>query len=247
VTETFPKAPITEALLDIQVVSPEAADNAKLADFHRYIEERFPEKQEREVWTQEIKLKHGEAPKTEAAGGVSGYFFKSADKGKLVQVRKNGFTFHKLRPYENWETFRDEAKELWERYRQHVCPTNVSRLGLRYINRIEVPLPIKDFRDYCLLFPDIPPEIPQSLMELFLRFVVPDSESRSNGIVTVTFEPPTSEANVLGLILDIDVFQQFTVLSPDNDTLWKTFETLREYKNRIFMSSTTESAKKLFR
>lgn len=246
-TETFPKAPITEALLDIQVVSPEATDIAKLADFHLGIEDRFPERQEREMWPLEIKLKRGEAPKAETASGITGFFFVSADKSKIVQVRKNAFAFHKLRPYQNWEAFRDEAKELWERFREHVGPTNVSRLGLRYINRIEIPLPIKDFRDYCLLFPEIPPEMPQYLAELFLRFVVPDTESRSNGIVTVTFEPPNAEANVLGLILDIDVFQQFTVLSPDDGTLWTTFEILRDYKNRIFMSSTTETAKTLFR
>jgi uncharacterized protein (TIGR04255 family) len=246
-TETYPNAPITEALLDIQVVPSETTTLATLLQFQQAIADRFPVKQEQHLWKQELRLKPGESPQAESSGEVIGYFFLSPDRTKLAQALINSFTFHKLRPYQDWQTFQDEAKKLWEKYVNLANPTNVSRAALRYINRIDVPLPMKDFRDYCSLFPEIPPQMPQALAELFLRFVVPDTNSPSVGIVTATFEPPKPKDATLGLILDIDVFQQFAVLSPQSPDLWVAFERLREFKNQIFNSSTTEAAKNLFR
>ena len=50
--ETFPKAPITEALLDIQVVLPDAVDTARLLTYHDLVKDRFPEKRDRLTWSQ---------------------------------------------------------------------------------------------------------------------------------------------------------------------------------------------------
>ena len=50
---------------------------------------------------------------------------------QLVQARANGFTAHRLAPYEGWETFRHEARRLWDVYRQTVRP-KVARVAVRY-------------------------------------------------------------------------------------------------------------------
>jgi uncharacterized protein (TIGR04255 family) len=245
-TETFPKAPIAEALLEIQVVNPPFTEEEKPLSFYEFVAARFPQKQARVK--HEVTVHVGEVqPQTAPDSEVCGYFFTSPENGKVVYAGKDSYSFHKLRPYENWNAFRVEARELWGLYRTHLQPTNVSRVSVRNINRIEVPLPIRDLRDYCLLFPDLPAQLPQSLSEFFMRFVIPDSESATTGIITLTFEPPKADESILGLILDIDVFQEFAVLSPDEERIWDTLETLRDYKNRIFMSSTTETAKQLFR
>jgi len=245
--ETFPRAPITEALLDIRFAAAEEIGMPALLSFHDAISERFPLKEERRFLKQTLKLKPGETPQAEITDQTTGYFFLQADRSKIVQASNSSFSFHKLRPYENWETYREEAKELWGKFLQIAKPESVSQVGLRYINRIEAPLPLKDFRDYCTLFPEIPANLPQGLSELFLRFVMPDPATVAIGIVTVTFEHPLPTSTTIAIILDIDVVQPLTVPSVADNEIWETFERLREYKNRIFCSSTTEAAKNLFR
>lgn len=246
--ETFPRAPITEALLDIQASLPSTTDAPKLATFQEAIKDRFPEKRERFAWSQGFQWQIGKTPEISPPSQMmDGYLFVSANKTKIVQARLNGFTFNKLRPYESWEKFNEEARELWERYVALAAPANITRIGLRYLNRIEIPLPIADFRHYCLLFPEIPADIPQGLSEFFLRFVAPDGGTGATGVVTLTFEPPQGAARVLPLIMDIDVFYQFQLMPPNTGELWAKFAILRQLKNRIFFSSVPESARSLFR
>ena len=246
--ETFPHAPITEALLDIQATLPESSDAARLLEFESLVKDRFPEKKELFFWEQGFQLHLGkEAQPMPLIQRLQGHLFVSPDKTKLVQARVNGFTFNKLKPYESWDKFNEEARELWEHYRAIASPVNVTRVALRYLNRIEIPLPIKDLKDWGVLFPDVPPDIPQGLTEFFLRFVTPDPESGASGIITMTFEPPHPERTVLPLILDVDVFYSFDLMAPKTEYLWGKFAQLRELKNKIFFSIITENAKNLFR
>ena len=73
----LPNAPITEALLDIQVKLPAGTDLAKLATFHEGLKQRYPSKQERVSWrgSIEIKAKPVAHLSQSAAGGPDGYLF----------------------------------------------------------------------------------------------------------------------------------------------------------------------------
>jgi uncharacterized protein (TIGR04255 family) len=60
-----------------------------------------------------------------------------------------------LAPYENWNAVRDEARRLWALYRSIAKPSKLIRLAVRYINRIDMPLPLGDFKDYLRTVPDV--------------------------------------------------------------------------------------------
>src|SRR5678809_118110 len=60
-----------------------------------------------------------------------GHAFVGGEGKHVVQFRINGFTFSRLAPYQTWEQFRNEAKTLWESYRQIVGTLPVVRVGLR--------------------------------------------------------------------------------------------------------------------
>ena len=246
--EQFKNPPVQEALLDIQVTLPAETTLNVLRKFQAGLEARFPERQERISLQQGFQISGaGDSQAITSSRSVDGYWFVAKADGKIVQARRDGFTFNKLRPYSNWDTFSAEAKELWQRYVEIAKPANVRRIGLRYLNRIEIPLPFRDFREFCLLFPDLPPKIPQALTEFFLRFAVPvESVPAAAASVTLTFEPP-QQAATLPLILDIDAFQSFEMLSPDTEEIWKRLAVLRGLKNDIFDASLTDKTKAMFR
>ena len=246
-TTRFPNAPITEALLDIRVKLPAQTDLAKLATFHDAIKQKYPSKQERLAWRGHIEIKTSPVAQVSqsAAGGPDGYSFTSVDGRQVVQARLDGFTFSRLKPYDKWEALRDEARELWQHYIRIASPEAVTRVALRYINRIEIPLPMRDFKDYILTTPEIAPDLPQGLDSFFMRLVIPDPKAQAVAIVTETVEPMDESSKRLPLIFDIDVFRMAAFNVQDN-AMWETFECLHDLKNKIFLKSITPKAKELF-
>lgn len=243
----FPNAPITEALLDIRVKLPAQTDLAKLASFHDAIKQRYPLRQERLAWRGQIEIKSTPVAHVSqsAAGGPDGYLFTSNDGRQVAQARLDGFTFSRLKPYEKWESLRDEARELWQHYVQIASPEGVSRIALRYINRIEIPIPMKDYKEYILTTPEIAPDLPQGLESFFMRLVIPDPKGQAVAIVTETVEPIDESSKRLPLIFDIDVFH-VAAFSVQDNSMWEMFESLRDLKNEIFSKSITLKAKELF-
>ena len=245
--EQFKNPPIQEALLDIQVALPGDVTLETLKKFHAGLEARFPEKKERISWQQGFQLSgEGESHAVSSSRSVDGYLFSSKAEGKVVQARCDGFTFNKLTPYSNWDTFSSEARELWERYTALARPASIQRISLRYLNRIALPLPVRDLRDFCLLFPEIPPALPQGMSDFFLRFTLPVPDSPSASIVTLTFEPPAPGATVLNMVLDNEAVHTFGSLDVNTENIWSKLAELRDLKNKVFAASLTENTKKLF-
>jgi len=244
--EIFPKAPIVEALLDIQVSLKDDVEFKDMEQIHDKIKEKYPDKKEQRFFSGGIIFKENDTPSAiPTSSGVKGFFFYSPEKDKIVQSRIDGFTFNKLKPYEHWEAFRDEAKQLWQIYCECTPPQQVLRVALRYINRIEVSMPLGDFSEYLLTSPQIAPNLPQELSNFLMRIEIPHTETNSHAVITQTMEAPT-ENNQLPLILDIDIFEGKSVTG-DFDVIWDDFEQLHDLKNEIFFNSLTDKAKELFR
>lgn len=246
--EQFKNPPIQEALLDIQVALPGDVTVETLKNFHAGLEARFPEKKERISWQQGFQVSGaGDAHSVSSSRSLDGYLFVSNAEGKIVQARRDGFTFNKLRPYSNWETFSAEAKELWQGYVAVARPASVRRVALRYLNRIALPLPLRDLREYCLLFPDLPTALPQGISEFFLRVALPVAETPCLSTVTLTFEPAMPGATALNLIFDNEAAYFPGSLNVDTEAIWSKLAQLRDLKNRVFDASLTEKTKALFR
>lgn len=242
---TFPNAPVTEALLDIRVQLPEGVNLAQLATFYDSVKDRYPNKRERQSWRGGLKLTGGgELEVLQSHGGPDGYLFTSSDGKQIVQARLDGFTFNRLKPYDRWETFRDQARELWERYVGVAQPKQITRTALRYINRLEIPLPMRDFKDYILTVPEVAAALPQGLVKYFMQLVIPEPEIPATAIITEAMEP-SADSTKVALILDIDVFC-LKVFEVKDRGLWEVFEKLRDLKNNIFFKSITDKTKELF-
>ncbi len=243
--EVFPNAPITEAILDIRANLPSTVDLAALATFQGGLQERYPTRVERVVMQGGMKLAEAGAQITHAIKGTLGYQFSSEDGKKVVQARLDGFSHHKLKPYDKWESFFAEANELWERYRTIANPINVTRIAIRYINRIEIPMPITDLKDYLLTCPEIATGAPQAMASFFMRLVLAKEDSDAVAIVTETTAPPPPDLRVMPIILDIDVYLE-RVFDPTDGAIWTQLESLRQFRNEVFFNSITPKTRELF-
>lgn len=231
------RAPLVEALLDFKV---EPRADIQPGDFIPLANELDPQFPQRARTTAgEVQFGPGPdgIPVAAAHGQRTGELLRSED-GKVVQLRTDGFTFSKMRPYSSWAELAPEAIALWARYLDVARPVALRRLAVRYINALELPLANLD--QYLTTPPAAPPPTPRLLKEFLSRVVVWDQETAATAIITLVI-PPMMVANQMGLILDIDVFSEANLILDPSANRGR-LDQLRTLKNDIFFASLTDAA-----
>lgn len=239
----YRNAPITEGLIDIRVQLPPDITLESLDAVSQQVKNEFPTRQDRYL----IEGKFTVTPQVSASTKKSkiGYIFFSADQKYALQARLDGFTFSRLKPYETWETLRAEARRWWETYRDILKPIRITRVAVRYINQIDIPLPMKDFKDYLRTVPEVSTDLPQALSGFLMRLQIPQDDINAHLILTQALVSPPPVPNVASVILDIDLFRERIELNSD-DGLWDLLKTFRARKNQVFESCITDNARLLF-
>ena len=226
---------------------PDSITIDQLAAFHDRVAKEFPSKENQATWEAEIQFSPGASTAaTRPVARTEGYRFISADALRVIQVRLDGFAFSRLRPYTHWEEFRDEARNLWQEYVAIAKPLAVTRTALRYVNMIDIPLPLRDFKEFILTTPEIAPGLPQGIASYFMRLVLPRPEINAVAVVTEALNQGTERKSTIPLIFDIDVFRE-AEFDASSDAIWKELEGLRDVKNEIFFNSITDRGKELFK
>ena len=241
ISRHYSKAPITEAIIDLKVTLPENFSVDKLTEIHSQISDRFPTKEP--LQASSLLFQAGPTIKIDASHQHSGFLFRSEDGLRIFQATLSGFTFNRLAPYETWENFRDEARYLWDIYKDICKPSSVTRAAVRYINRLDLPGPALDFKDYLRTVPEVSPDLPQGLSNFFMQLQIPQEDLNCMLIINEAFVPPTSPERV-SVILDFDLYREQIWRSDDED-IWRFLEELRQRKNQAFEASITERTRRL--
>ena len=239
----YPNAPLTEAILDIRVKLPSEIKPPQLKKVQLEEKGEYPRREEQLVVVGKMSV--GEQVGASAKQTVNGYRFVSQDKRQIFQARIDGFTFNRLAPYETWESFRDEARRLWNVYRSIAKPQTITRLALRYINKLDLPLPLNDLKDYLHTIPEISPKMSQEIRGYFMQLQLPQQDLGAMLLLNQTLTPPPGP-NLVSVILDLDLFCQENVPREEED-IWKQFEVLRTRKNEVFEACITNKTRRLIR
>lgn len=237
------KAPITEALIDLRVILPSDFDAQEFSKLSDQLSAKYPKKEPRKLVSGSFGVREGKpfTGPTEYKG-IDGFYYKSEDERNIVQFRSDGFTFNHLYPYTKWESVITEAKNMWELYCSLAKPEIISRVAVRYINRLELPLPI-EFERYLTAPPKIPDSLPQELSGFLTRILISEAGITAN--IVQSLDSSTKPDHGV-IILDIDVFE-VKKSGFDKENVWSEFEQLRKFKNRIFFKSITEETARLYK
>lgn len=241
-------APIVEALIDIRTTTPVDFDVARFTMLPKTLEQRFPRAEALRAFSGgfEIDGQLQQIRSHTVNQGILGYLYRSETNDRVLQARKDGFTFSKLQPYEDWSKLRSEAVELWDMYVSVAKPEQISRLALRYINRLNIPTTSGkfDFDEYFTAAPQVPEGLPQAISGFLYRVHLPNPEINAAAIIHQALEPASSPSMVT-VLLDIDVFVHQT-FAPSDRTMMGAFEHLHDFKNKIFFEYITEKTAEIF-
>jgi uncharacterized protein (TIGR04255 family) len=250
-TERFPHlryAPIVEAVVEIRALAEGTWEEPTVRSYFEPKLAGYAYFDSPREFRHELEMKVGQAPKQMVKDmGLKGVRFRSHDQLQIVQLNRDGFVFSRLQPYEDWEQLSREAMRLWQFYAELARPTEIQRIGLRFINRMQLPPREVQFEDYIQSGPQPPKEL-----ELpFLGFMhhdtlaVPGYSYAINLIRTIQV-PPNLQTEGVALILDIDVFTA-EAFELREGAIEQRLPEMRWLKNKVFFGSITEKALEIFR
>jgi uncharacterized protein (TIGR04255 family) len=238
VEETHPhldRAPITEAILDINIEADARLDVTEA--FAKQVENSYPDSSPVFAIEAFFSVTPGQSGVSGSQSNVIGKICWNADKTRAVQARINGFTVNHIKRYESWAVLRAEAQPLWEQYTSLVKANKVTRLALRYFNRLTLPAS-GDLGEYMRTHPRLGASLPQEMRNFFMRVEVPFTTNRS-AIITQTVVPREPGADERDLILNVDAVSVKEFDSNDPQ-IWHELDELREIKNKCFFGSLQE-------
>jgi uncharacterized protein (TIGR04255 family) len=240
----LPRAPITEALIDLRVMPRDGLtfsvlqESLSALDFGYYVKNPISE------GTFGFMLPaDGKQPQTTAESAQTGLRLHSHDEKYVAQCRLSGFTLSRLPPYEAWPNLVQEAKRVWAVYIERLVPKQINRVATRFINNLQLPMAHgESYQKYLHKFVDVPDEAPQAVGSFFQRLQLIDVDTDARVILTLALDNTQSEGRV-PVILDIDAFRS---LEPPNQDIWGNLDKLRELKNRCFFGTITEATAGLY-
>jgi uncharacterized protein (TIGR04255 family) len=240
----YDKAPITEALIDIRVELSSALRFEDLHAVRKHVSSDYPTEETRNLG--EGMLQFGAAVQATAQQKPWGLMFRNSSNTQVLQVRLDGFTFSRLEPYEDFEHLRDEARRLWNIYRELVRPKGITRVAVRYINQLNIPGTTVEPEDYLKTFPNLSGDLPGNLRDIahfLMSLRIPQPDLKGLLVINEALTPP-KKPDTISIVLDIDLFVENPPIDTE-DGLWSFFQTLRERKNLYFEACITDKTREL--
>lgn len=184
-------------------------------------------------------LVDSEMPVATSKKVMMGLRFKATEEPHFALFRPDGLTFSRLMPYSHWDNFVAEAMKLWQVYCVVAEPSEIQRIGVRFINQISI--------DSSNHLADILREAPSRVDSLPLKTffyqstLAVEDESLEIGIIkTMSQDAGFGQAKPV-FYLDIDVYSTKPI-SKEQESLYSLLPKLRYYKNKVFFDLLTEAA-----
>jgi uncharacterized protein (TIGR04255 family) len=112
----------------------------------------------------------GVATATRITPAASRVRLRKADGSAMVQVGRHLLVVNQLRPYSDWESFREMILSVHEKHRSVWDPGSPVQLGLRYINRLDVPDGTFDIADRLTLDPPLRGPLDRRMNSFYQRY-----------------------------------------------------------------------------
>lgn len=153
--------------------------------------------------------------------------FLREDEKALIQVGPNLLAVNHLKPYPTWQDFLPLIRQGFDAYLEVASPKGIQRVGLRYINRIEIPGQRIELEDYFEFRPFVGPKLPQDFGSFIVGIQVPYENSRDS--LRLLANAAVETPNIFAVMLDLDYF----LAQPGQVHLGNVFEWVEVAHSRV--------------
>ena len=228
--EPFARPTVVEALCELHFGLGDGRgwNEEWFGAFFRKVEKDFPRMEPRQL----MKVAPAEAgSNARDVHQVLGMIYHHHGGRLLRQLFQDHLTINELAPYPGWSAFLRDMSEAWSDLAEVVGPANVTRIGLRYINRIERASTTEALGDWLAESDYYPRLLRKASAGFMSRF----EHRPAPGVrLVVTVAEEKVESGPAPIILDLDAILEATLpsdigaLQPDleslHGTVWAAFE-----------------------
>ena len=196
--------PIVEAVCEFRFPPDSPWDLTIPGLVYERIKGAFPEKRQAPMFGFGIRLGPQGAIEQQVEPSTRMQFL-SRDGKALVQVGPNLLAVNHLKPYPGWDAFVPMIQQAYRANVETAPPTAIQRIGLRYINRFELPGPRVELEEYLNFYPYLGHDLPQDFGEFTVRIQTAFNALR-DGLQMTLASADAGNADVNVFVLDIDYF-----------------------------------------
>lgn len=241
--EGYARAPITEAV--IGVTFSDTFDHNTLESVSKQFAKNYPAHQAVKNVEFHFDLTETDGKKPGAVARqseVHGHKRSSPDMSEIVLALPTSFVVSQLAPYTSWDVFFKRFRRDWRIWKRTVGHRVIVRIGVRYINRIDIPVdgPVVEHEQYLTVYPKVP-----DLLSPLNAFAVQTLSGFDDIMCRLTLNSSLVESPVLNyqsFSLDLDIAREFEVPQTDK-AVFALLESMRIKKNLVFESCITERAR----
>lgn len=239
----YPRAPITEAVIEIRFGESIPAPSIQKAV--EKFRDHYPHRQQvRGIGLQlnvdatGAKANFSENPPIER--------LTSLDQSEIALFGQTQFTVAQLAPYPSWDVFFGRFVRDWKEWKAIAKWQKIARIGVRYINRIDIPnkgepIPTETYLRFSI---DTPSEL--GPLGHFAANAIIELPALKAQLTINSGSVPSPLIDHVSFMLDLDIGRQHE--PPQNDeALFAYFSDVRTAKNVAFELCLTDESRRLFR
>jgi uncharacterized protein (TIGR04255 family) len=195
------QSPIVEAVCEFRFPPDTPWDLTIPGSLYDKLKDDFPLKEQRTI--HEIKFDQTTDAVKQRIQSDNRMVFLSTDKKMFVQVGSRVLAVNRLKPYISWGEVFPVIQNSFLALTQITSITMIQRIGLRYINIIDLPKPISDLEVFFQFTPSLGGTLPRQCNEFFLSCEFLFNGQRDNcRTILSTVTPSSADRDTFALDLD---------------------------------------------
>lgn len=252
---TYADPPVHEVVLDLRF--RDNLDDERLEAIPEVLGEVFGPVVPKRTSSFELQAGFGSpVPNFRTESRFAGWEYRKEEPLWVLRAQHGQLTLHSARaedwprgPYIGWERILERFLDIVPRLEPVYGGLGIRRAGLRYLNRIALPLGSSTEEWFALTLPD-PPSVEGlysfTVEETWEKVVGFDGLSAKIRLAKIKIPDEELAEGRFGVLLDIDVFNLLVADAPEYEHVPGWFERAHEAENRVFESCVTDALRQTF-
>lgn len=237
--------PIEEAVVEFRFVPGQEWDLTIPGKLHEHsdIKSRYPGKPRTQKSLEAaFQAGPGQPPNLAVREGVARIQLVDNEGKHLISLGSDVLSANTLRPYDSWEQFRPRIAVALGAYSQVAQPTGISRVGVRYINKIVLPEKEVNLGTYFRYALPSVPELPSNIAGFLNRVEYIYDDGMKLLLTQAMVDAPEGQS---AFVVDLDVLWE-SAEAKNVDRIMELVDDLHEREGEAFEAIITDAARELF-
>ncbi|MCS6889060.1 MAG: TIGR04255 family protein [Chloroflexus sp.] len=239
---TYANPPIVEVVCEFRLSQETLWDLALPGLIYEKLRDQFPHREQRLL--QEFGIEQSSEGIRQEIRTSERILFFTDDRRMFVQVGPRLIAVNCLKPYPTWAHFKPIIVRTWQHVIDTVAVRGIDRIGLRYINQIELAHVQANLADLFQFYPYLGPHLPRQMSSFLIgsEFVFHEQRDRCRvQLMSLEIDSPV----IATVLLDIDYFlARSNGVAVDRALDW--VETAHSEVEAIFEGCITDQLRALF-